>query len=179
MFCYQCEQTAKGKGCTKIGVCGKPSDVAALQDLLVHALKGLSHYAVAARKAGIVDQEVNQFTSEAAFSTLTNVNFDPERFVPLINRCVALRDGLKEKVKAAGGEIDFSADSTTFTPASTLEDLVKQGEAVGLKSDLEIDPDILSLQHTLLFGIKGVCAYADHAQILGQEDPAVYAKLKE
>ena len=83
MFCYQCEQTAKGEGCTKNGVCGKPGDVAALQDLLVDALKGLSLYAVEGRKKGVNDHEVNVFTVKAAFSTLTNVNFDPARFKPL------------------------------------------------------------------------------------------------
>ncbi len=179
MFCYQCEQTAKGQGCTKIGVCGKQPEVAQLQDLLIYALKGLSLYAVEARKAGIIDHEVNVFTCEAAFSTLTNVDFDPERFVPFISRCVDLRENLKEKVKAAGGNIDFPDGPATFSPEASLEGLVKQGETVGLKSDPTIDPNILSLQHVLLFGIKGVCAYADHARILGQEDDKVYAFVHE
>lgn len=179
MFCYQCEQTAKGEGCTKIGVCGKPSDVAALQDLLVHALKGLSLYAVEGRKKGVNDHEVNVFTVKAAFSTLTNVNFDPARFKPLIERCVQLREGLKAKVKAAGGKVDFSEACANFKPGATLDELVKQGEAVGLKSDPAINPDILALQHTTLFGIKGVAAYADHAQILGKEDDKVYAYVHE
>jgi hydroxylamine reductase len=179
MFCYQCEQTAKGEGCTKVGVCGKEPDVAALQDLLIHALKGLSLVAVEGRKVGVVDREVNAFTVEAAFSTLTNVNFDPARFVQLIQRCVALRDRLKEKVKAAKGKVDFSEGPATFKAASSLQDLVKQGEAVGLKSDPTIDPDILSLQHILIFGLKGVAAYADHARILGQEDDKVYAFIHE
>ena len=179
MFCYQCEQTAKGQGCTKIGVCGKQPEVAQLQDLLIYALKGLSLYAVEARKAGIIDHEVNVFTCEAAFSTLTNVDFDPERFVPFISRCVELRENLKEKVKAAGGNIDFPDGPATFSPEASLEGLVKQGETVGLKSDPTIDPNILSLQHVLLFGMKGVCAYADHARILGQEDDKVYAFVHE
>ena len=179
MFCYQCEQTAKGEGCTKIGVCGKPHDVASLQDLLVYALQGLSLYAVEGRKVGVVDDEVNVFTCKAAFSTLTNVNFDPARFQPLINRCVELRENLKQKVKAAGGKVDFSEGPATFKPASTLDELVKQGEAVGLKSDPTINPDILALQHTTLFGIKGVCAYADHAEILGQKDDKVYDYVHE
>jgi hydroxylamine reductase len=179
MFCYQCEQTAKGQGCTKIGVCGKQPEVAQLQDLLIYALKGLSLYAVEARKAGIIDHEVNVFTCEAAFSTLTNVDFDPERFVRLISRCVELRENLKEKVKAGGGNIDFPDSPATFSPEASLEGLVKQGETVGLKSDPTIDPNILSLQHVLLFGIKGVCAYADHARILGQEDDKVYAFVHE
>jgi hydroxylamine reductase len=179
MFCYQCEQTAKGEGCTKIGVCGKPHDVASLQDLLVHALKGLALVAVEGRKVGVVDRDVNVFTAEAAFSTLTNVNFDPARFQPMINRCVELRESLKQKVGAAGGKKDFPEGPATLRPASSLDDLVKQGEAVGLKSDSSINPDILALQHTVLFGIKGVCAYADHAQILGKEDDAVYAFVHE
>ncbi len=175
MFCYQCEQTAKGEGCTKIGVCGKQPDVAAMQDLLIYALKGLSLYAVEGRKVGIIDRDVNVFTCESTFSTLTNVDFDPTRFVQLINRCVDLREQLKDKVWAAGGKTDFPQGPATFEPAASLEDLVKQGEGVGLKADPSINPDILALQHTLVFGIKGVAAYADHAQILGQEDDKVYA----
>ena len=179
MFCYQCEQTAKGEGCTKIGVCGKQPDVAALQDLLIYALKGLSLVAVEGRKVGVSDKEVNVFTVQAAFSTLTNVDFDPQRFVPMINRTVELRERLKGKVKAAGGKVDFPAGPATFKPESTLDGMVKQAEGVGLKSDPSINPDILSLQHTTLFGIKGVAAYADHAQILGQEDDKVYAFIHE
>ena len=179
MFCYQCEQTAKGQGCTKIGVCGKQPEVAALQDLVIHALKGLSLYAVEGRKVGISDREVNVFTCEATFSTLTNVDFDPERFVSLINRCVELSAGLKEKVRAAGGNVDLPDGAAGFSPETSVEGLVEQAERVGLKSDASIDSDILSLQHTLLFGIKGVCAYIDHAQILGQEDDTVYAFIHE
>jgi hydroxylamine reductase len=179
MFCYQCEQTAKGEGCTKIGVCGKESDVAILQDLLIYALKGLSLYAVEGRKKGVVDSEVNDFTCKALFSTLTNVNFDSDRFVQLIQRTVTLRETLKEKVRAAMGKVDIQEGPATFKPAPALEGLLKQGEAVGLKSDPTIDPDILSLQHILIFGIKGVAAYADHAQILGQKDDKVYAFIHE
>ncbi|MGZ3535579.1 MAG: hydroxylamine reductase, partial [Thermodesulfobacteriota bacterium] len=179
MFCYQCEQTAKGEGCTKIGVCGKESDVATLQDLLIYALKGLSLYAVEGRKKGVVDSEVNDFTSKALFSTLTNVNFDTDRFVQLIQRTVTLRENLKEKVKAAKGKVDLQEGPATFKPEPALQGLLKQGEAVGLKSDPAIDPDILSLQHILIFGIKGVAAYADHAQILGQKDDQVYAFIHE
>ncbi|MEW6388154.1 MAG: hydroxylamine reductase [Thermodesulfobacteriota bacterium] len=179
MFCYQCEQAAKGEGCTVLGVCGKNPEVAALQDLLIYSLQGLSQVAVEGRKVGVSDREVNVFTNEAAFSTLTNVDFDPERFVRLINRCVELREGLKAKVKAAGGKGDFPTGPATFQPGAGKEAMVQQGESVGLKSYPAADPDILSLKHTLLFGIKGVCAYADHAQILGQEDEKVYAFIHE
>src|SRR4030043_2385173 len=118
MFCYQCEQTAKGEGCTKVGVCGKESDVAGLQDLLSYALKGLSLYAVEGRKVGVVDPEVNDFTCKAVFSTMTNVNFDSDRFGQLIQRCVALREALKEKVKAAKGNVNFQQGPATFKPAT-------------------------------------------------------------
>lgn len=174
MFCYQCEQTAKSEACTKMGVCGKTPEVAALQDVLIYSLMGLAQCAVEARKKGITDPEVNHVTCEAMFSTLTNVNFDPDRFPPLINRCVELREMLKAKA-----QVSFSEGPATFKPAATLDGLIRQGEEVGLKSDPTIDPDILALQHTVLFGIKGVCAYADHAQILGKEDDAVYAFIHE
>lgn len=179
MFCYQCEQTAKGEGCTKIGVCGKQPEVAALQDLLIYSLKGLSLYAVEGRKVGVSDREANVFTCEALFSTLTNVDFDPDRFVVLIDRTVELRDRLKERVTAAGGHVDFPDGPADFKPEATLEGLIKQGETVGFKSDPSVNPDILALQHTVLFGIKGISAYADHAQILGQEDDKVYAFIHE
>ena len=178
MFCYQCEQTAKGQGCTIMGVCGKNAEVAALQDLLIHALQGLSLYAVEGRKIGVVDPEINLFTAEAAFSTLTNVDFDPARFVALVNRAVALRERMKATVAAKGGKTDFADAAATFQPAATMAELVKQGEAVEIHPD-PANPDIQSLKHILLFGLKGVAAYADHARILGQEDDAVYAFMHE
>ncbi len=179
MFCYQCEQTAKGTGCTILGVCGKKPEVAALQDLLLYTLMGLSQVAVEGRKMGVSDRDVNVFTVKAAFSTLTNVDFDPDRFVALINQATVKRDQLKEKVKAGGGNIDLPDGPANFNPQHTLEELIKQGENVGLKSYPGDNPDILSLKHTVLFGIKGVSAYADHAQILGQEDDTVYAFIHE
>ena len=175
MFCFQCEQTAKGEGCTKIGVCGKNEDVAALQDLLIYAVKGLSEYAVAARKAGIVDARVNRFTCEAIFSTLTNVDFDPNRFVVLINEAVEYRDALQKQV----GAVQVTQGPATFVPEATLEGLVAQGQGVGVRSDPTVNPDILSLRELLVYGLKGLAAYADHARILGQEDDAVYAFLHE
>jgi hydroxylamine reductase len=179
MFCYQCEQTAKGEGCVKMGVCGKQPDVAALQDLLVHALRGLSLNALEGRKVGVNERDVNVFINEAMFSTLTNVNFDAQRIADLVHRAVDLRESLAAKVQAAGGKIDTSQPTVTFKPEKSLDGLVAQGEKAGLKAESSVNPDILSLQHTLLFGIKGVCAYADHARILGQEDDAVYAFVQE
>jgi len=179
MFCYQCEQTAKGEACTKAGVCGKPHDVAALQDLLIHALIGLSIAASEARRKGIGDHDADVFTVKALFSTLTNVNFTPERFVPHIEQAVQYRNGLIGKVKASGGSPDLSIDAMTFKPSGTMEGLIAQAETVGLMNYPAAGPDILSLKHTLLFGLKGLAAYADHAQILGQQDAAVYAFVHE
>ena len=179
MFCFQCEQTSKGEGCTKIGVCGKKPEVAALQDLLMYAVKGLSLVAVEARKAGIRDPEIDHFACEAIFSTLTNVDFDPNRFVELIHQTVKFRDELKAKVTAAGGEAGFPEGPANFTPGSTLEDLVAQGETVGVKSDPDIDPDILSLRELLIYGLKGVAAYADHAKILGKTDDRIFDFIHE
>jgi hydroxylamine reductase len=179
MFCYQCEQTAKGTGCTVLGVCGKQPEVAALQDLLLYTLMGLSQVAVEGRRVGVSDPDVNVFTVKAAFSTLTNVDFDPERFLGLITEAARKRDRLKAKVKAAGGKIDFSEGAATFVPKTTVEELIKQAEPIGLKSYPAANPDILSLKHTVLFGIKGVSAYADHAFILGQQDDVVFAFVHE
>jgi hydroxylamine reductase len=179
MFCYQCEQTSGGTGCTRTGVCGKTSEVAALQDLLTYCLKGLALYAVEGRKVGAVEPEVNVFTVKALFSTLTNVDFDPDRFVPLIHKCRDLRDKLKSKVKQAGGKVDFGEGPATFEPEATIDGLVRQAEGKRFKSEDGVDPDIRSLQHTVIFGIRGIAAYADHAQILGKEDGAVYAFVQE
>ena len=179
MFCYQCEQTAKGTGCTVQGVCGKQPEIAALQDLLLYSLMGLSQVAVDGRKVGVSDRDVNVFTVKAAFSTLTNVDFDADRFHELIHQAVAWRESLKMRVKAAGGGADWPEGPATFQPGQTLDELLQQGEQVGLKSYPGDNPDILSLKHTVLFGIKGVSAYADHALILGQEDENVYAYVHE
>ncbi len=175
MFCFQCEQTSKGEGCSKIGVCGKKPEVAALQDLLIYAVKGLSIVAVSGRKAGLRDQEIDHFACEAIFSTLTNVDFDPDRFVQLIHQTVKFRDDLKAKVPGDS----FPEGPANFTPESTLDGLVAQGESVGVKSDPDIDPDILSLRELLIYGIKGVAAYADHAKILGKTDDRIFDFIHE
>jgi hydroxylamine reductase len=177
MFCYQCEQTSKGEACTKIGVCGKTAEVAALQDLLVHGLKGLSLAAVEARRLKVDLAAVNRFTAEGLFSTLTNADFDPQRFVELIRRCTELREELKNAVKQAGGKADFSPDAAVFTPAETTDALMAHGEKVGIQANG--NADALGLRELLIYGLKGMAAYADHARILGREDESVYAFLHE
>jgi len=180
MFCYQCEQTAKGAGCTVQGVCGKDPQTAALQDLLVHAAEGLSMYAHRARELGATDREIDVFTIEALFSTVTNVNFDPERLRGQLVRAAELRDrarGMYEEASAkVGREPEVLDGPAVWTPAGDLDGLVRQGEEVSIESRRErFGEDIAGLQELLTYGVKGTAAYADHAQILGNEDDAVYA----
>ncbi len=175
MFCNQCEQTAKGIGCSVIGVCGKNEEVADLQDLLVYALQGLALYAREGRRLGIVDDAIDHFTYEAIFSTLTNVDFDPERFVALLQRTVELREAMKAKVAAAGGNTAFSEPQATFIATGSATELAEQGKALNLIENLDTDENVRSLKQTVLYGLKGIAAYADHAAILGKTDPAVAA----
>jgi len=179
MFCNQCEQTAKGSGCTIVGVCGKTEDVAALQDLLTYAVQGLSVVAVEARKNGIIDNAIDRFTSEAIFSCLTNVDFDPNRFQTWINKTVTLREELKEKVKAAGGNVEFEAAAANFTPAESLSSLVTQGQELDFMNSLDENEDLRSLKQITVYGMRGLAAYADHAAILGEEDDSVYSYIYE
>ncbi|WP_432735475.1 hydroxylamine reductase [Maridesulfovibrio sp. FT414] len=171
MFCNQCEQTAKGQGCTVKGVCGKTSEVSAIQDLLVQVLFELGTVATAARKEGIeVSNAVNRLTAEAVFSTLTNVNFDDERFVPVIKKVAAARDELAAKVKADCGELTRVAGSAA--------ELSRQGEAFPVTA-FDANEDLRSLKQIIVYGLKGVAAYTDHAAILGQEDDNLYAQIHE
>ncbi len=175
MFCYQCEQTAKGTGCDVLGVCGKKPEVADLQDLLLYTLMGLSQVVLEALRTGIDCREYGVFTVKAVFSTLTNVGFDPQRFEDLIRQAVTLREELKEQIKKIRKQnLQRNEGPAIFEPAVTLDELVGQAASVGLFSYPADSPDILSLKHTVLFGIKGVAAYADHARILGHEDDGIY-----
>jgi hydroxylamine reductase len=178
MFCYQCEQTA-GSACTKYGVCGKSPDVAVLQDLLIYITKGVSYVAVEGKKYGVTPPSLSRFIAEAVFSTLTNVNFDADRLVNLINDAVERREKLKKKIALAGGPIDYSEAAACIIPAATTEDMIKQGAEVGVMMNPDLNPDIRSLQEILVYGLKGVAAYVDHAAILGQEDETVYEFIYE
>jgi hydroxylamine reductase len=170
MFCNQCEQTAQGKGCTIMGVCGKTADVATLQDLLIHSMKRIALLAIEARKHDIATPDTDFFTLKALFSTLTNVNFDPQRFEKLLREVVEQGESLRGKVRAVGGAVEFKAEIADFTLAQTLEEVIRQGENVGLKADVSSDPDVQSLHQIIIFGLKGIAAYAYHAWILGKRD---------
>jgi len=179
MFCNQCEQTAKGSGCTQIGVCGKPENVSGLQDLLTHALQGLAIVALAARKVNIVDADIDRFTAEATFACLTNVDFDPERFDVWIRKTVQLRNELKARVESAGGSISSDAETLAFTPAPDLAGLEAQGAALNFIPSLDENEDLRSLKQIALYGVRGLAAYTDHAAILGQQDADVYTFIHQ
>ncbi len=179
MFCNQCEQTAKGIGCEKVGVCGKGENVAVLQDLLTHAVQGLAIVATAARRVGIVDETINHFTAEATFACLTNVDFDPARFETWIKKTVELRDSLRARAEQAGATIDSAAAALSFTPAADLAGLEAQGAALNFIPSLDADEDLRSLKQIALYGLRGLAAYTDHAAILGQKNDEVYAFLQQ
>jgi hydroxylamine reductase len=184
MFCYQCEQTSKGAGCTAQGVCGKDAETAALQDLLVHAAKGVSMYAHRARELGAKDREIDVFVIEALFSTVTNVNFDPERLQKWLIKAAEIRNQARrlyeEACRKIGRRPETLSGPATWAPAAGLHGLITQGENVTIQSRMEtLGEDISGLQELLTYGLKGMSAYADHAQILGREDAAVYAFTHE
>jgi hydroxylamine reductase len=184
MFCYQCEQTSKGEGCQTLGVCGKDETTAALQDLLIYAVKGISMYAHRARQLGAADPEIDAFTIQAVFATLTNVNFDPERLVELIHQAIATRNAarnLYERASVAAGAVPAElGGAAAWVPAATLEGLLAQGKQALLPARfLTEGKEIANLQELVLYGIKGVAAYASHALALGAGDPASFARIHE
>ena len=184
MFCYQCEQTSKGEGCQTLGVCGKDETTATLQDLLIHAIKGISKYAYRAGQLGSADAEIDAFTIQAVFATLTNVNFDPDRLVGLIRQAVQTRNAardLYESASVAAGIVPTELGGpAAWIPASTLDGLLAQGRQVLLPARFLTDgKEVSDLQELVLYGIKGVAAYAAHALALGAGDPHTFAKIHE
>ena len=184
MFCYQCEQTTKGEGCVLTGVCGKDATTATLQDLLLHAAKGISMYAHRAAKMGARDREIDLFTIEALFSTVTNVNFNPESLEALIERAAAVRDKartLYENACAkAGNRCETLSGPAAWKPARGIEGLVRQGLEISIvERSKMLGADITGLMELVMYGLKGAAAYADHAHLLGKEDPGLFASFHE
>ncbi|HSA06662.1 MAG TPA: hydroxylamine reductase [Candidatus Gastranaerophilales bacterium] len=180
MFCYQCEQTAKGTGCTSVGVCGKQATTSDLQDLIIYALKGLGSYYHKARQLGVKDAEIDHIILEGLFTTVTNVNFDDNRLIAVLNKVADLKDKAKnlyeQAAKNAGQNSVVLNEFTEFKPAKTKEELVKQAEEISIpKRKEKLGEDIIGLQELLTYGLKGTAAYADHALVLGREDDEVYA----
>ncbi len=178
MFCFQCEQTAGGSGCTSVGVCGKKPDVAALQDLIVYQLKGIGWLAHKARRGGAVDAAVNRFTAEALFSTVTNVTFDSDRLAGVIREGETIRGAALGMCRRAGVLTDDAPAPALFAAPENPDELASAAAARGVMSE-EMDPDVRSLEQLLLYGLKGMAAYADHALILGKTDEAIFAFMHE
>jgi hydroxylamine reductase len=178
MFCFQCQETARNKGCTIRGVCGKPPEVAQLQDLLIWLLKGLSFYGVKGREVGVSDSEAELFVAEALFATITNVSFDPERFVALVNRAAELRDRIRDQVDEAA--LGDAPEAALWSPAGKdAEALIEKGATVGVMADLDLDEDVRSLRELLIYGLKGMAAYTHHAHVLGYENDALLHFIQE
>ena len=175
MFCEQCEQTASGQGCHQWGACGKSPEVNAVQDLLIYVLRGLAPVAIHAYGLGISTREIDRFTCEAIFATMTNVNFDLSRITNYIHRAIAYREQLKSQIQDALGSTPNWSEISCYIP-NFAESLAAQGQDISLQfiSQAGADVDIFSLKLTVLYGTKGTASYAFHAQEVGQEDDRVY-----
>jgi hydroxylamine reductase len=184
MFCYQCEQTARGTGCTVQGVCGKDGETAVLQDLLVFAAKEIARYAHRARLQGEKDRVIDRFILEALFTTVTNVNFDPERVITMIYMATDIREKaikMYESACAKNKRIQEKMESpVAWSRSDNRSSLLEKGKITGIAAQKErLGDDIAGLRELLLYGLKGMAAYADHAMILGYEDEDVYSFFHE
>ncbi|WP_246565791.1 hydroxylamine reductase [Tissierella carlieri] len=172
MFCYQCQEAAGGKGCTKVGMCGKTADLAALQDLMIYAVKGISVLGVKADEAEIQIPVLDRFLIDSLFMTITNANFDKERFFKKIKEALKLRDVLKVTLTEKGIELGDLADAAIFTVNSDDEIVFKStSQEVGVLATE--NEDVRSLRELIIYGVKGMAAYAEHASNLGYEDPEI------
>ena len=174
MFCYQCQEAAKGSGCEVKGVCGKTPEVSALQDLLIYQIKGLSHYTTALRMLEIESEEANLFITDSLFMTITNANFDYERFVNRIREGFKLRSQLKAILHENKVEINNS-ELLTWTAVTAVEmELI--AEKVGVLATE--NEDVRSLRELIIYGLKGMAAYVEHAQNLGYSDDTTHAFIQ-
>jgi len=187
MFCYQCEQTTRsesGDGCaTAKGVCGKDSATADLQDLLVYGIKGIAQYAKRARALGKTDKAADGFILFGLFTTLTNVNFTASRFVSLVMEAAQHRDRVKALYEAAAQQQGITPEVLTgaaaWIPATTQAELLIQSKLGAMNKDADtVGEDIVGLRAMMIYGIKGLAAYAHHAHALGYEDEEIYARLE-
>ena len=170
MFCYQCEQTAGGKGCTKMGVCGKTPEIANLQDLLIFQIKGISCYANEIIKKGEnVDKGIVKFIENSLFTTLTNVNFDADVHVELLRESQRIKDDIRKKV----GKIKNDTAHVTYELPATKTEMLNDSKIAGIMYDKDLDPDIRSLRQTIVYGLKGISAYGHQARALGYYDDEV------
>ena len=178
MFCFQCQETAGGNGCTKKGVCGKPAEVARMQDLLVYICKGISVYSSKARGLGIENKKVNKFILDSLFMTITNTNFDKSDLVGKIKEGLKVRAEIKTQFLNAGGKIEDDLPDCATWEAEQESDLEAKASSPEVGVLATKDEDKRSLRELLTYGIKGMAAYTEHAYRLGYEKPEIYAFLQ-
>lgn len=178
MFCYQCQEAAHNTGCTRVGVCGKTPEVSDLQDLVIYLLKGISQITIRLRDQKKIEvDEANRFVIDALFMTITNGNFDRNAFVKKIIEAQALRTHLFAEAKKQGVEIsDIKCGCLTWQ-GSTLNEMEQKAREVGVLA--EPDEDVRSLKQLLIYGIKGMAAYAEHAWNLNFKDDTIYAFIQK
>jgi len=177
MFCYQCQETAMGKGCTVKGVCGKTADVANLQDLLIYLLKGVSKLSIRLREKGVELPEVNKFITDGLFMTITNANFDKQRFIKKIEESFVIRDKMKNKLIESGEKEMLNDCNCLVWNSNSVEEMEEKAKQVGIL--VTENEDVRSLRELLTYGIKGLAAYCEHAAHLGFEDAEIYAFMQE
>jgi len=175
MFCYQCEQTAAGKGCSKVGVCGKQPETAALQDLIIYQLKGIALYATELRQKAVKSAKANKYALEALFTTVTNVDFDNARLQQIIMKGDEVKEELKKTYLSIFGK-DIINPAANWRPDDSLEKLIEFAQTVGVHSEIfgKESEDTLSLKQIITLGLKGMAAYADHSLVLGFENDEIY-----
>ncbi len=182
MFCYQCEQTTRaesGSGCaTTKGVCGKDETTADLQDLLIYQLKGIGQYSTRLHALGKPDAAADSFVRHAMFTTLTNVNFNRARFVEMIGEAAKVRDRMRDTYEAAAAGTPRLGGPAAFVPAAGLADLMKQANIASVRAGLDlVGEDVVGLRALVLYGLKGLAAYAHHAEVLGKTSDEVGAGI--
>jgi len=170
MFCYQCEQTVGGKGCTKLGVCGKTPEIANLQDLLIYQVKGISCYAKdLIDRDEPIDKSIVSFVENSLFTTLTNVNYDAEVHVELLKESQKIKEDLRSK----GSTDKEYPEEATYNLSKTKEEMLKDAVKAGIMYDQDLDADVRSLRQTIIYGLKGISAYGHQARFLGYYDDQV------
>ena len=170
MFCYQCEQTANGKGCTRQGVCGKTPEIANLQDLLIFQLKGISCYGKILLDQGEkLDKGVISFIENCLFTTLTNVNFDSEVHVKLLKETQKIKDELRQQIGGVATENIYMS----YRLPQEKSEMLRTAEVAGIMYDQDLDEDIRSLRQLIIYGLKGISAYGHQAREIGYFSDAV------
>lgn len=176
MFCYQCQEALNNQGCTKSGVCGKQPEVATLQDALIQHLKGLAWWLEQGRKQGLSDEAADMFILEGLFATVTNTNFDDQRFVELCGQAQEHLQRVQQTVTQAisgTGLAEPVPEAASELPSLDKETLLAFGANHGVLRDE--DADIHSLKELIVYGLKGIAAYADHAYVLNHKNQDIFA----